>query len=114
MHNFAILQRKNTECNEKSIELETEKNYYNDLRVYCEEQEQNHTQVTVYSSNTTTNICEELRRNYTQLVNKYILLTKEKDENNKKYYDLDKNHTILQYKYDVLINDANHINATEL
>ena len=111
-----ILQRKNTECNEKNTEcneknnkLEIEKIIYDNSKVKCEEQEQNYINNTHLVTSSTT--CEELRRNYTEIVNKYILLTEEKEELNKKYYDLEKNHTMLQYKYDIL-NNSSQINST--
>ena len=104
-----ILQIKNTECNEKNNELEIEKINYDNSKVKCEEQEQNNINNTHLVTSSTTS--EEIRRNYTEIVNKYILLTEENKEFTRKYYDLEKNHTMLQYKYDIL-NNSSQINLT--
>ena len=112
-----ILQRKNTEIKEDKSELKgqyklLEKVYFDDLKVEkveCEEEQDNNN--TEYLANCL-NICDDIRSNYSALVNKYILLVEENKELQKKLKELRENYTELQNNNSILLQQYDELESS--
>ena len=111
-----ILQRKNTEIKEDKSKLEgkykvLEKVYFDDLKVEkveCEEQKNNNT---AYLTNCS-NICDDIRSNYSALINKYILMIEENNKLLNELKEIRQNYTEFQDNNSILLQQYNELESS--